>query len=287
VPVLFFALWLCWKAGVAHEKMILSQEEADTVLAAESESEEAFPYLAVTALEQKTTPENAISINLEDYEDEVILDEEGNYILNGSLSGHILVDAKKQNIHLFLNNVTIKSEGGPAIIVPDDSGERLMITLLEGTENIISDNGDFRSYDEYDAAIDASCDIIINGSGALTVNGYYKDAIRSRDIVKILDGSYTIKCKRNGIMGNDGILVDGGNITISSEKNGFKTSNKGKNGRGNIVISGGEAAVVAGQYAFVTTKADIYIYNCTVNSKSLVGTYDCGGTAQIREGCVQ
>jgi hypothetical protein len=287
VPVLCLGLWLCWKTGVAHEKMELPQEEDDTGLTAEAVSAEAFSYLAVTALEQKTIPENAITINLEDYEDEVILDEEGNYILNGSLSGHIVVDAKKQNIHLFLNNVTIKSEGGPAIIVPDDSGERLMITLMEGTENIISDNGDFRSYDEYDAAIDASCDIIINGSGALTVNGYYKDAIRSRDIVKLLDGSYMIKCKRNGIMGNDGILVNGGNITISSEKNGFKTSNKGKNGRGNIVISGGEASVVAGQYAFVTTKADIYIYNCTVYNKSLVDIYDCGGTAQIRKGCVQ
>jgi hypothetical protein len=282
---LCFVLLICWKVGKAHEET--SSPEYVDISSAEADFDATFPYLALTELDQKTEPEAAVEIKLDDYEDEVVLYKAGDYILSGSLDGHIMVDAREQNIHLFLNNVSITSKGGPAIVVPDDAADKLIITIMEGTDNTISDNGDFRAYDEYEAAIEASCDITLNGTGSLTVNGYYKDAIRSRDIVKVLDGSYTIKCKRNGILGNDGVLVNGGTMTIFSEKNGLKTSKKGEDGRGNLVVSGGELSIVAGRYAFVTTKADIYIYNCTINNKNVVNTYDCGGIRRIQKGCVQ
>jgi hypothetical protein len=271
--------------GKAYEKT--SSPNQAEISDAEEDFDSTFPYLALTELDKKTEPEAAVEIMLDDYEDEVVLDKAGEYILSGSLYGHIVVEAKEQNVHLFLNNVLITSKGGPAIMVPDGSADKLIITVMEGTDNAISDNGDFRAYDEYEAAIEASCDITLNGTGSLSVNGYYKDAIRSHDIIKILDGAYAIKCKRNGIMGNDGVHVNGGTMTISSEKNGLKTSKKGEDGRGNIVISGGEISIIAGRYAFATTKADIYIYNCMVNNKSIVSTYDCGGVMRIEEGCVQ
>jgi hypothetical protein len=282
---LCLGLVICWRIGRAHEKTYSSgYVDASDV---QENFDETFPYLAVTEMDQKTGPEDAVEINLDEYENEVVLDTASDYILTGSLDGHITVDAKEQNVHIFLNNVSIAAEGGPAIMVPDEAGDKLVITLMEGTTNTISDNGDFRDYDEYEAAIEASCDITMNGTGTLVVNGYYKDAIRSHDIVKVLDGTYSIKCKRNGIMGNDGVLVSGGNITISSEKNGLKTSKKGADGRGNLVVSGGELSIIAGRYAFVATKANIYIFNCTVYNKSIVDTYDCAGIRQIQEGCVQ
>jgi hypothetical protein len=277
-------LVICWNAGKAYENS--GSSKYINVPVAEESFDETFPYLAVTELDSKTIPENATEINLDDYSNEVYLSG-GDYILSGSLTGHIIIDAKEQNIHLFLNGVSITSAGGPAIMVPDNSGEKLVITLVDGTDNSISDNGDFRSYDEYEGTIEASCDITINGTGTLAVNGYYKDAIHSKDIVKILDGNYTLKCKRNGIMGNDGVLVSNGNIVISSEKNGIKTSKKGEDGRGNLIVSGGDLSIIAGRYAFVTTKANIYIYNCTIYNKSIVDTYDCGGLKRIQEGCVQ
>jgi hypothetical protein len=278
-------LVICWSLGKAYEKT--SSPNQAEISDAEEDFDSTFPYLALTELDQKSEPEAAVEIKLDDYEDEVVLDKAGEYILSGSLDGHIVVDASEQNIHLFLNNVSITSKQGPAIMVPDGAADKLIITVMEGTDNTVSDNGDFRAYDEYEAAIEASCDITLNGTGNLSVNGYYKDAIRSHDIIKVLDGAYTIKCKRNGIMGNDGVRVSGGTIAISSEKNGFKTSKKGEDGRGNIVISGGELSVIAGRYAFETTKADIYIYNCTVNNRSIVSTYNCGGVMRIEEGCVR
>jgi hypothetical protein len=278
-------LVICWNAGKAYEKS--GSSKYISVPVAEGDFDETFPYLSVTELDSVTAPENATELRLDDFGSEVYLNSGGDYILSGSLNGHILIDAKEQNVHLFLNGVSITSAGGPAILLPDNSGEKLVITLVDGTDNTISDNGDFRDYDEYEGAIEASCDITINGTGTLAVNGYYKDAIRSKDIVKILDGNYTLKCKRNGIMGNDGVLVSAGNITISSEKNGIKTSKKGEDGRGNLIISGGDLSIIAGRYAFVTVKANIYIYNCTIYNRSIVDTYDCGGLKRIQEGCVQ
>jgi hypothetical protein len=282
---LFLALGVCWKLGNTSKSTGTSSWLS--VPLTDEEFEENFYYLAETDLDKVTEPGNAKEINLDDYKDEIIIDSAGDYILTGSFEGHVLIDAKEQNVHLYLNNVSIVSAGGPAIMVPDDSGDKLVITLVDGTENTISDNGDFRDYDEYEGAIDASCDITFNGAGTLTLNGYYKDAIHSKDIVKVLSGDYTIKCKRNAILANDGILVTDGTMKISSEKNGFQTAKSGEGGRGNLIITGGDFTIVAGRYSFVTTKADIYIYNCTVSNRSIVDTFNCGGVRRVQEGCVQ
>lgn len=157
---------------------------------------------------------------------------------------------------MFFDNVAVTSKTGPAIYC--QGANKLIITLLPGTENRISDSGSYRADAELEACIYSECDLTINGTGELVVNGYYKDAIQSKDIVKILDGVDTIKCKRTGIHGNDGIL-----------------------------ISGGEFSIIAGRYAFVAAKADLLVYNCTVFERNIVNTYDVGGTTSIQEGCVQ
>jgi hypothetical protein len=263
----------------------MSTTEENTI--ASADFTKTFPYLEITELDMRTEPQNAEEITLDENRSEIVIDKEGDYILTGTMTGHIIIDAKEQNVHLFLNNMTIKSEGGPAIMVPRNSADKLVITVMDGTGNAIVDNGDFRHFKDYDAAIDASCDITFNGTGALIVNGYYKDAIRSKDIVKILNGTYSISSKQNGIIGNDGILVNGGNLMIESENNGLKTLKKGADGRGNIVIDGGTHSIIAGRYSFVTTKADLYVYNCSIYDKSIVATYDCAGENFIQEGCVQ
>jgi hypothetical protein len=263
----------------------MSTTEENTI--ASADFTKTFPYLEITELDMRTEPQNAEEITLDENRSEIVIDKEGDYILTGVMSGRIVIEAKEQNVHLFLNNVTIKSEGGPAIMVPDNCADKLVITVMDGTGNAIVDNGDFRHFGDYEAAIDASCDITFNGTGALIVNGYYKDAIRSKDIVKVLDGTYSISSKKNAIRGNDGILVNGGNLMIESETNGLMTSKKGADGRGNLVINGGTHSIIAGRYSLVTTKADIYVYNCSIYDKSIVATYDCAGENIIQEDCIQ
>lgn len=279
--ILVFALLICWEIGMAHE---VTSEEID-IPETEAGLQENFPYLSATQLDQETELIDAEFINLSQTQDQYEITTGGRFRLTGELSGTLIINASEQNVHLFLDNVTIISKSGPAVYCQD--ADKLIITLLPGTENVISDTGDYRANHEFEACIYSECDITFNGMGGLTVNGYYKDAIRSKDIVKILDGVYTVKCKRTGIRGNDGILVAGGNIMISSEEYGFKTTKSGMEGRGNMIISGGELFIIAGRCAFVTTKANLLIYNCSIFERSVINTYDVGGLVRIQEGCIQ
>lgn len=276
------ALLICWRVGAAHETV---QKAYFEIPATEDELRNNFSYLSVTQLDREMELTDPSDVNLSQARDGYEITAGGQFRLTGELNGTLIINAHEQNVHLFLDNVTITSKSGPAIYCQD--ADKLVITLMAGTENIISDSGDYRADEEIEACIYSECDLTINGTGKLTVNGYYKDAVRSKDIIKMLDGDYRVKCKRTGFHGNDGVLVAGGNIMISTEKYGFKTTKSGADGRGNLIISGGELSIIAGRYAFVTTKANLLIYNCTISERSIVNTYDIGGINRIQEGCIQ
>lgn len=281
--VLLIALVACWVFGTVHERTA-AKTQVDFP-ATEEELQEISPYLSIKQLDQETEMTDSVDLDLSGIEDGYEITSGGQFHLTGELRGTLVINAAEQNVHLFLDNASITSKSGPAIYCRD--ANKLVITLMPGTENTISDSGHYHADEEIEACIYSESNITFNGTGELVVNGYYKDAIRSKDIVKMLDGAYTIKCKRTGIHGNDGILISGGNFMISSEKYGLKTAKSGADGRGNMIISGGELSIVAGRYAFVVTKANLLICNCTVFERSVVNTYDVGGIMNVQEGCVQ
>ena len=283
LAALLAALPACWAIGTAYETA--AAKERPNIPSTEEELRKDFSYLSVTQWERGTEMTAPVEVDLSQAGDGYEITAGGEFRLTGELRGTLVIDAEDQNVHLFLDNVTVTSKSGPAIYCR--SANKLVITLMPGTENWISDLGSYRADGEAEACIYSECGLTFNGTGGLIVNGYYKDAIRSRDVVKILDGVYTVKCKRTGVHGNDGILVTGGKFMISSEKYGLKTSNLGAEGRGNMIISGGEFSIIAGRYAFVTAKADLLICDCVVSESSVVDTYDVGGTARVQEGCVQ
>ena len=280
---LFAALLLCWRIGYSHESKSSGYKYVEVPLS-EEEFNDNFSYLQVTDLDQVVNSASMKQHYFDDVSETVEITEGGDYALSGKLTGMIHVDAKEQSVHLFLNGLELVSKSGPAIYC--ENADKLIITVLEGTQNAVSDSGDYRKYDDIEACIYSECDMTLNGTGSLAVNGYYKDAIRSKDIVKILGGNYTIKCKRTAVHGNDGIFVNSGEFLISSEKNGFKTANSGADGRGSLIIAGGKMNIIAGRYAFVTTKANLYIYDCSIVSRSIVDTFNVGGSQRVQWGCI-
>lgn len=281
--ILISVLVICWKVGTDYE--VSAAKEQVEIPSSAAGLEENYSYLAATQFDQETEISDPVDVDLSHVKDGYELTSGGQFRLTGELRGTLVINAPEQNVHLFLDNVSITSKSGPALFCQDAS--KLVITLMPNTENVISDSGSYHADTQIEACIYSECDLTINGTGMLVVNGYYKDAIRSKDVAKILDGTYTITCKRTGIHGNDGVLISGGNLKISSEKYGIKTTKEGAEGRGNLIISGGELSVIAGRYAFVVTQADLMIYNCAVFDRSIVDTYNVGGTANIQEGCVQ
>jgi len=277
------ALALCWIIGESHDKR--QQAVKTGIPGDEEEFLTEFPRLATTQADHDTDSSGAQAADLSQAGEELLITE-GDWILAGKMNGRIRIAAEKdQNVHLFLNGMTLTSGEGPAIWA--ESAGKVIITLMEGTENAISDSGNYRKTPDRESCIWCETDLTINGKGTLAVDGLYKDAIRSTNTVKILDGNVVIRCKRSGIHGTDGILVAGGEVDISSEKYGMRTTKNGAEGRGCLVVCGGDHRIIAGRNAFLTGRADLYIYDCMVYSKSVVSDWDVGGKAYVQSGCIE
>lgn len=276
------ALALCWVVGIRYEQS--RQPRPAAVPLSEEDFTREFPFLAMTRADHDTSAENAVLLDLSSCDGECLILDGGAYRLIGTLNGVIRVAAEEQTVRLILDSVTVTSPQGPALLV--ESAGKVILTLPEGSSSTFSDSGRYQLSAE-EACVSSHSDLTINGPGALTVNGLYKDAVRSRNVIRIPEGQITVNCKRTGLQGADGILVSGGSLQISSEKYGLRTTRSGADGRGNLVISGGEHRIIAGRHAFLVGRADLYVFNCKIFDKSIVSTASVGGRTVIQSGCIR
>ena len=236
--------------------------------------------LYVTDIDLTTEFSEPEFIDLSQADGNVIIEKGGEYVLAGECHQTITIDAHDELVHLFLNNVTVETAVGPALYI--ESAGKVVITLPEGTMNTLFDAAYYKNED-LNATITASCDLTINGPGTLYVCGYYKDAIHSKDVVKVLGSTVQLKAKRYGIKGNDGMVLEPEYLTIESEKNGCQTSNAGKEDKGIIDIRGGELSIISGQYA-LSSVSDVYIREGNIYLNSVVGDIYTEGQQYIAEG---
>ncbi|GAF08336.1 carbohydrate-binding domain-containing protein [Paenibacillus pini] len=174
----------------------------------------------------------------------------GTYVLSGKLSdGSIVIDAGDDDIvHLVLNGAQIQSSTSSAIHVK--GAGKTVLTLSEGTENVISDGktytGQESAKDGPTAAIYSKDDLTINGTGKLSVQGNFKDGITSKDDLKIVSGTLNITAADDGIVGRDLTAVKEGNITIQAGGDGIKSTNDSGTDKGYLVIGAGAFVIDAG-----------------------------------------
>ena len=244
--------------------------------------EEDNEFLHITEMDVENKISDPVEMNLSEYEEEILIEKGGEYLLSGSSYWPVRIDAHDENVHLFLDNVNIETTTGPALEII--SGGKVVITLIEDSINTFFDSA-YYSNKDLNATISSECDLTINGSGTMYVSGVYKDAIHSKDVLKILDGQVQVKSKRYGLKGNDGILLSADAVIIESEKNGCQTSNADKEGKGIIDIRGGNVSIVAGEYA-LSAVADVYIRDGYVNMNSVIADIYAEGQQYIAEGIV-
>ena len=82
----------------------------------------------------------------------------------------VVIDAGKEDtVHLILNGVQIHSPTSAALYVR--KAGRVIVTLADGTENILSNGGSFRAVDEsnIDGAVFSKKDLAFVGNGSLQV----------------------------------------------------------------------------------------------------------------------
>lgn len=242
---------------------------------------DAVAKIALSTADQETNCVEQNVIDLNQLEEICRITQPGCYLLSGELDGTIQIDAEDQLIHLVLNGVVVESSQGPAVEVL--SASKVFITLQEGSENFLLDAATYPKASDANACLSSSCDMTINGAGSLHVYGYYKDAIHSKDVLKILGGNLIVQAKRHGLRGNDGVVVRCESLDVQSEKNGIQSTKFGEGAKGNIEIYGSICSVIGGEYA-ISCASDLYIADSSIYALGVLADMKVDGTSAIEEG---
>ncbi|MCR5675584.1 MAG: carbohydrate-binding domain-containing protein [Lachnospiraceae bacterium] len=205
----------------------------------------------------------------------------GAYRLTGSTDRTVVVEAEDQIVRLLLDQVTIHAQDGPGLEIR--SAGKVIITRLEGTENTISDGPRYTDKSNANAALFSQCDLTINGEGALTVEGYYKDAIHTKDVFRLHGGKLTVKAKRTGIRGNDGMLLADGTVQIEAEGNGLQTVKVNDHGKGQMNVENIDGSIIAGAYG-MNAAAGLYLSDNRITMQTVRGDYQADGGIEGQTG---
>ena len=164
------------------------------------------------------------------------------FIISGSTSNGSITVSCGSSIkpQIVLAGLELTNPDGPAILIK--SAKKATITLGEGTKNIISDGSSYSLTDAgtiIDGTIFSKCNLVLNGEGALTVNGNNAHAIVSKDNLTIAGGEYIINSKNTGICGKDSLKIADADITINAGTDALKSDNDLNADKGYIYIQNG------------------------------------------------
>jgi len=184
----------------------------------------------------------------------------GTYSLSGQLRGQIIVDAGGEDVRLILCGADISCSNSSPIYIKD--GHLVTISLADGTQNVLTDGSEYNYDDpekeEPDAALFSKADLILEGSGTLTVNANFNNGIQSKDTLEIHSGTYIVNSANHGITGKDSLEIKDGSFTVNAGGDGLRSNNSDSADTGRISIVGGTFAVNAAQDGF-QAESTLYI----------------------------
>lgn len=252
----------------------LNNKTADLDTVFGTYSEEDF----VTTYDEKTATQinfgsstKIIGEGASEEENSVTITKSGTYILSGESKNSqlkIAVDSD-ETVRLILNNVTLSNDFGAALYV--ESGNKVIITLAEGSANTLSDSS--KSTNETETAVIFSkASLSFNGDGQLVINGNYKNGIVSKDTLSILSGTYQVKSVKNGITGKDYLQVYSGVIDVATESgDGLKSNNSKNEEKGMVFIDGGTLTIQSGRDG-IDAERTLKIQNSKIDILTADGT---------------
>jgi hypothetical protein len=160
------------------------------------------------------------------------------YVVSGQTSNGSLTILGEKKYAVKLTDVSIQNPDSAALNLL--SKKRAFITL-SGT-NTLTDGTS--SQNDHKGALYCKGKLIFaSGSGQLTVNGNYNNAIHSADYIVFDKGNniYAKSTANHGVKANDGIYINGGilNVEVSA------AAAKGINSESDIQVNGGRTTVIA------------------------------------------
>lgn len=191
------------------------------------------------------SPDTAAAVKLTAEDGKTIdITEEGIYILSGSASNcTIKVDAGKEaKVQLVLDGAEIENDDFPAIY--GVSADKVFVTTT-AKESSLAVNKEFRADSETntDAVIYSKSDLVLNGTGTLTVYSAYANGISCKDDLKITGGTYKVTSAKDAFEANDSLSVYNGDFTIKTNKDGFHCENSDDDTLGQIYIAEGSFVI--------------------------------------------
>lgn len=178
----------------------------------------------------------------------VTLTEDSSYYITGTLENGMLIvnppDTAKMQI--VFDNVSIHSETSAALYIL--SGDKVFLTLADGSENVLSSGETFVSIDEnnIDGALFSKQDLTINGEGTLTVTSPAGHGIVSKDDLVLTGGSFDISCASHGLSANDSIRITNSTFSIKAGKDGIQADNEDDPEKGFVYLESGSFNIQAG-----------------------------------------
>ena len=198
----------------------------------------------------------------------------GTYVVSGTLTdGQLVVNVGKEDkVHLILDGVDITNTSGPAIDI--EQGEKIITTLAPDSENTLADGENYELSDgetEPDATFYSKEDLVINGSGSLTVTGNYSNGIRSKDDLILISGTYNVTAQNNAIKGKDSVAIRGGDYTLTTTAgDGIQANNAEDAEKGYVAIDGGSFAITSGQDA-IQAETNLSLQNAQMTLQTAEG----------------
>ena len=155
--------------------------------------------------------------------DSYLITEPGIYVLTGQIAETVIIDVGDEDVQLVLNNVSIETDIDSAILVL--SGDDITISAPAGTDNYLSDSAVYSDlYQDYNSAIFSDCDLVINGTGSISIEANYNNAIMTKDDLVIVQTTLDITSVDDGIIGKDSVSMEDVNITIACDGDGIHTT---------------------------------------------------------------
>ena len=173
----------------------------------------------------------------------------GTYSISGTLTdGQIIVDSTDpETVSLILNGASVTCSTTAPLFVAN--AEDVVIELAENTENYFVDGNNYvfeEGEDEPDAPIFSKDDLTIRGSGLLSVDANFNDAIKCKDGLVIEGGALVVSSRDDGIQGKDYLDIRGGAFTLNVGGDGLKSTNDDDPDLGYISISDGAFTIISG-----------------------------------------
>lgn len=221
----------------------------------------------------------------------VTITDGGVYVIKGTLDdGRVVVNASGEDVTLALENADITCPDSSPLYIYKASS--VLLWLPEGSTSTLTDGGSYTfgdalssaEEDEPNACLYSKADLIVAGTGGLTVNDNYNNGVTSKDNLLVDGVTLTVSAANNGVTGKDSCTVRGAAVTVTSVGKGLKSDGELLLESGTFVMdceddafhSNGDVTVTGGSYTVATGDDAFHADGALTVS---------GGTVDITKSC--